>query len=80
MISRRQYSPRLLKFYELMFELMYERDVRQREEMKNMPDDDLEGLVKSQINELIRQEPQLAVDAAQKLGWTVIPTASCGTV
>ncbi len=49
------------------------RDVRHREDMKNMPDNDLEGLVKSQIDELIRQEPQVAIDAAKRLGWSVAP-------
>ena len=44
MIASGKNSPRLLRLYELVFELMREEDDRNRESLKNLPDDDLEEL------------------------------------
>lgn len=68
-------SPRLLRLFELVFELMREEDERKRESLKDLPDDDLEELVHSQIKEAIHQDPQLAIDAAESLGWKLTPIA-----
>ncbi len=75
MIASGKNSPRLLRLYELVFELMREEDDRNRESLKNLPDDDLEELVHSQIKEAIHQDPQLAIDAAESLGWKLTPIA-----
>lgn len=69
-------GPRLLRFYELIWELMLEQDARHREQLKDMPNDDLETLVNSQIVEAIQREPQLAINAARKLGWEIVPQAA----
>lgn len=75
MISEKRYSPRLLRLYELIFELMRDDDERNREALKHLPDDDLQGLVHSQLKAAIQQDPQLAIDAAKRLGWSLTPTA-----
>jgi hypothetical protein len=75
MTSEQRYSPRLLRLYELVFELLREEDERNRELLKDMPDDDLEELVHGQVTEAIRQDPQLAIDAAERLGWKLTPAA-----
>ena len=75
MIAFGKNSPRLLRMYELIFELLREDEERNREALKNLPDEDLQALVKSQVTDVIRQDPQLAIDAAESLGWTVTPIA-----
>ena len=59
--------------YELIFELLREDEERNREALKGLPDEDLQALVKSQVADVIRQDPRLAIDAAKTLGWTVEP-------
>jgi hypothetical protein len=73
MISEQRYSPRLLRMYELVFELLREDEERNREALKDLPDEDLQALVKSQVTDVIRQDPQLAVDAMEQAGWTCEP-------
>ena len=75
MIDSGSGSPRLLRLFELVFELMREQDERNRDALKDLPDEDLQALVKSQVTDVIRQDPQLAVDAAKSLGWSLTPAA-----
>ena len=73
MIASGSGSPRLLRLFELIFELLREDDERNRQALKDLPDDDLEALVKNQVTDVIRQNPQLAIDAAKALGWKLTP-------
>ena len=42
----------------------------------DLSDEDLERAVLEETKELIRREPELAVAAAQEIGWTVTPATS----
>ncbi|MEO2019928.1 MAG: hypothetical protein ABGZ53_36805 [Fuerstiella sp.] len=75
MISERRYSPRLLRLCELIWELQLEQDERHRKALVGVSDDELEAVVRSQVAEMIQQNPKLAVDAAEKLGWKLTPPA-----
>ena len=73
MIASGKNSPRLLRLYELVFELLREDDERNREALKDLPDEDLQALFKSKVTDVIRQNPLLAVDAMEQAGWTCEP-------
>lgn len=73
MVSSGQRSPRLLKFCELIWEIQREEIEQLRQELRDMPEDELEALVRRHVAELIQDDPQLAVDAAERLGWRLTP-------
>ena len=62
-----------MRLFELILEMTRDDEKWRNEALKELPDDDLEALVKSQIVETIQSEPQLAIDAVKQLGWTLVP-------
>ena len=70
---RRVSTPRLLRLFELLWELQLEQDFRRRAALKNSSDADLRDVVESKLGDWIEREPELVLLAASRLGWTVIP-------
>jgi hypothetical protein len=42
-------------------------------EMEGMSNDELEREWRAEVEKLIRESPELAIVAAQQLGWTIVP-------
>ena len=73
LVNRGQSSPRLLRLFELLWELQREQDMQRRATLDNTSDADLKNLVDMQLKKLIEQDPELVLSAAQRLGWGLIP-------
>ncbi len=71
--TRRQSSPRLLRLFELLWELQLEQDFRRRAALKNASVEDLGDVVESKLADWIERDPEMVVMAASKVGWTLIP-------
>ena len=71
--TRRQSSPRLLRLFELLWELQREQDFRRRAALKNASVEDLGDVVESKLADWIERDPEMVVMAASKVGWTLIP-------
>ncbi|MCH2212844.1 MAG: hypothetical protein MK110_16190 [Fuerstiella sp.] len=76
LVNRGQSSPRLLRLFELLWELQREQDMQRRATLDNTSDADLKNLVDMQLKKLIEQDPELVLNAAQRLGWRLIPANS----
>jgi hypothetical protein len=45
--------------------------------LDDLSDEQLVKLVRVHVQEMVRENPELAVEAAQRLGWIVIPPSDC---
>ena len=76
LVASRQSSPRLLRLFELLWELQREQDIQCRAALQNTTDADLKSLIDMQLTRMIEQDPELVLHAAQRLGWRLIPPNS----
>ena len=76
LVNRGQSSPRLLRLFELLWELQREQDIQRRAALQNTTDADLKTLIDMQLTKMIEQDPELVLNAAQRLGWRLIPANS----
>ena len=75
LVARRKYSPRSVRFFECLMELQTEQDARRRAALENASDSELAAMIDERLDGWIRSDPALAVDAARRLGWKVVPPA-----
>ncbi|MEO1994543.1 MAG: hypothetical protein ABGZ17_04640 [Planctomycetaceae bacterium] len=73
LIARRQSSPRLIKMFELLWEMQIEQDRRRRAALENASDDDLRALIDERLDDWIKRDPEMVLVAARKLGWSLVP-------
>lgn len=64
-----------MRIFETVAEHQQTEQEQRRGELRTMTDEDLEAGLEFHLQGLIEEEPELAVRAAVRLGWTVIPPA-----
>ena len=68
-------SKKVLDFYQAIFR-MIEYCNSGRRDLAEISDEDLQGEIMESCKQLIRQHPEVAVEAAEQIGWTVIPDSA----
>jgi len=68
-------SKKVLDFYQAIFRMIEYCNSGQRD-LAEISDEDLQGEIMESCKQLIRQHPEVAVEAAEQIGWTVIPDSA----
>jgi len=70
-------SKKVLDFYQAILRMIEYCDAN-RPNLAEVSDHDLEDEIIEGCKQLIRQHPEVAIDAAEQIGWTVIPELLTG--